>query len=1249
MTIEEALAILDRVLQREGLSDLQEQVFRQVWEGQTYVDIAAQTSYDPNYIKDVGYKLWKNLSESLGERVTKSNVRGILRRYSEDSCRNTASTLLGPQNPKSKILNPIRATSPDQEPRPRQDWGEATDTSVFFGRDQELAQLQQWLVGDRCRLVALLGMGGMGKTSLSAKLATQTQGAFEALIWRSLRNAPPLPDLLAGLLQFLCNQANMVLPEPTSERLLRLLECLRAQRCLVILDNVESILQGGGNTGRYRHGYEEYGDLFRRLGETQHQSCLLLTSREKPQEIAALEGENLPVRTLQLTGLNSQEGRAILQSKGFAGTEEKWQELIRHCGGNPLALKIVSTTIQELFDQNIAEFLDQGMVIFGGLRSLLEQQFNRLSSVEQQIMIWLAINREPVSLTTLKEDMVPKISPARLLEALESLRERCLVEGNTQGLVQPSVVMEYVSDRFIEQVCREIETQSLNLFLTHALIKAQVPDYLRESQERVILDPIAQRLLSTYGSVKAVATQLGRLLQKLHIEHGDSPGYGGGNLINLGRHLKLDLTGYDFSNLAVWQAYLQDVNLRGVNFSQADLSRSVFTEILGGILSTTFSPDGRLLATGDTHGDIRIWQVANGKLLFTNKGHKGWVWSVAFDPQGQRLASGSFDCTVKLWDTQTGACLQTLEGHTNYVQSVCFSPDGQILASSSFDQTLRLWDLKTGTCLRIFQGENRAWCWGIAFSPDGQLLASGMHDHRIKLWNIHTGECVQTLEGHTHWVSCVVFAPAWPEGIGRLGVPEGALLASSSYDRTIKLWNIHTGKCVQTLEGHTDAVLSIAFGLLPKEGAENLVLASSSIDQSVKLWEVATGECLRTMTGHTNRIWSVAVAPRQAQNSSPLLASGGDDHSLKWWNFSTGQCLKTIHGYTNAIFTIAASPDGRLLTSGGGDRTVRIWDTITGECLATLSGHTSWIWSVAFSPDGNWIASGGGDRTVRIWKTATGECLATLSGHTSWVWSVAFSADGNFLASSSEDHTIRIWDLRTYQCLRVLTGHQECVRDLALSPDAQTLISGSFDQTIKRWNIETGECLQTLSGHREAVLAVAVSPDGSACASGSSDQVVKLWSLDSGECLKTLEGHTNRIWSLAFSPDGRYLVSGSEDQTIRFWNVETGECLQILPGHTNLVSTVLFLTQVNSLGESDGNATEFISNHDAAQVLSSAPSNRLASSSLDETIRLWDIETGCCLRTLRAIRPYEEMKITDIRGLTNAQIATLIALGAVAE
>jgi len=221
----------------------------------------------------------------------------------------------------------------------------------------------------------------MGKTSLSVKLAEESQTQFEYLIWRSLRDVPPIDELLDTLIQVLSQQQDTDLPASVGGKLSRLIELLKRSRCLIILDNFETVLQGGKRAGTYRDGYEMYGELLKRVGEIAHQSCLMLTSREKPQEVGVLEGDRLPVRTLPLTGLDTAAGQQILDAKGLQGAVDDLEQLVAHYRGNPLALKMAATSIQDLFAGNIAKFLEQGTVAFSGIGNLLQQQCDRLSKL----------------------------------------------------------------------------------------------------------------------------------------------------------------------------------------------------------------------------------------------------------------------------------------------------------------------------------------------------------------------------------------------------------------------------------------------------------------------------------------------------------------------------------------------------------------------------------------------------------------------------------------------------------------------------------------------------------------------------------------------------------------------------------------------------------------------------------------------------------------------------------------------------
>jgi WD40 repeat protein len=1088
---------------------------------------------------------------------------------------------------------------PSLDAKLRQDWGEAFDVSVFYGRTEELDTLEQWIVRDRCRLVALLGMGGIGKTSLSIKLAQKIQAQFDYVIWRSLTNAPLIKDILADMIKFLSNQQEINLPEDIGARVSLLIDYLRSSRCLLILDNAESILQGDNHAGQYREGCEDYGQLIRRIADTSHQSCLILTSREKPGEIAASEGETLAVRSFQMPGLKAVEGEELFNAKGLSGSDDEQRKLIDFYKGNPLALKIISTTIKEVFDGSISEFLANGSVIFGRVRDLLDQQFTRLSDLEREVMYWLAINREPVSISELREDVVSLESPPKLIEAVQSLVRRSLIEKATPTptlteksaalfTLQP-VVMEYLTDRLIEQVCKEIQTGKIKLFNSHALIKATAKDYVREAQVRLILNPIA----AIVGGQDIAPLQ--QILSTLREESPRKPGYAGGNILNLLCYLKTDLSGYDFSNLKVWQAYLQGMTLQNVNFAGSDLAKSFFTQAFDRITTVAFSPDGELFATGDAVGQICVWQVVDGQQLLTFQGHSNWVSSVAFSPDGQLLAvSGSSDLTVKLWEVHTGKCIRTLPGHSTWVLSVAFSPDGQTLASGSSDLTVCLWEVSTGQCLRILQGHTDR-VRSVAFSPDGQTLVSGSDDQTVRLWEVSTGQCLRILQGHTDRVRSVAFSP------------DGQALASGSHDSTVKLWEIRTGHCLKTLQADTNGIGTIAFS------PDGQILAGAIYDKTVRLWEVSTGQCLRILQGHTDRVWSVAFSP-----DGQTLASGSDDQTVRLWEVNTGQGLCLLQGHANKIGSVAFSYDDKLIASGSGDQRVRLWEVNTGQCLKTLQGHSKAVHSVAFSPNSQTLASSG-DLTVRLWEVTTGHCLRVLPGHRRWVQSVAFSPDGQTLASGSGDNTVRLWEVTTGHCLRILQGHDSEVRFVVFSPDGQTLASGSRDQTVRLWEVSTGQCLKTLQGHSNWVESITFSPDGQTLASSSLDQTLTLWEVRTGQCLKTLQGQATWGESVAFSPDGQILAGGSDDQTVRLWEVRTGQCLKTLRGHTEKVWPVAF--------SSDGQT--------------------IVSGSQDETLKIWNVKTGECLKTLVAARPYEGMNITGVTGLTEAQKAMLKTLGAV--
>lgn len=281
---------------------------------------------------------------------------------------------------------------------------------------------------------------------------------------------------------------------------------------------------------------------------------------------------------------------------------------------------------------------------------------------------------------------------------------------------------------------------------------------------------------------------------------------------------------------------------------------------------------------------------------------------------------------------------------------------------------------------------------------------------------------------------------------------------------------------------HRNTVWSLAFS------PDNQLLASSSGDKTIKLWQLNNNELLRVFPGaHSDTIWSIAI-----NQDGKTLVSGSGDKTVKIWNLNTGELLRTLVGHTDAVFSVAISQDGQTVISGSGDKTVKIWNLNTGKLLRTLVGHTDAVRSVAISPNGEIVASGSADNTVKIWNLNTGKLLHTLTGHTGKIISIAISPNGEMIASGSNDKTIKLWNLQTGALLHTLVGHSNRINSVAFRSDGKVLVSGAEDRLIKLWNPETGALLYTLSRHSDDVYAVAISPDGKILASGDKDGEIKL-------------------------------------------------------------------------------------------------------------------------------------------------------------
>ncbi len=1083
----------------------------------------------------------------------------------------------------------------DQQVHNRIDWGGAFGVHNFYGREQEQGLLTQWVMEEHCRVVSILGMGGIGKSALATSVMHQLATHFQFVIFRSLRDAPSCEVLLDDCLQLLSSQPCSVIPTDLEQRISLLLEHFHTSRVLLVLDNLETLMEKGNVIGRLRPEFEGYERLLLRVGETQQQSCMLLTSREKLTLLRPLEGKYSPVRSLRLSGLDNAACERLFAEKNVVGTPQDSLRLTTLYAGNPLALKIVAETIVDVFGGEISQFLSDGTMIFGSISELLSEQFSRLSTQEQTVLRWLAIIREPASIAELQEHLVTSLPHVKLLETIDSLRRRSLIERGElpATFTLQSVVLEYVTTVLIAEATSEIEQRTLDRLIHYSFAQGHAKEYVRQTQEQLLLKPVLANLQNVYEQ-KTVERILSALLNQIR-QQASTHGYGPANLIALLRIHLGHLRGIDLSLLNIRAAYMQGVEMQDTSLVGASLHNTVFTQAHDAIWGIAIDSKGTLWAAGSRRGEVRIWSEQGRTLHQFWQAHTDITPTLAFHPNGKILATGSWDGTVKLWNVDNGSLLW-VGNHTSTI-CVAWSPDGRLLASGARDTTIKVWDVASGTNIQTLL-HHTSGVYSLAFSPDGSL-ASGDFDGTICLWEQEQKvfTCVQVLKGHTNMVKGL----AWS--------PDGKLLATGSWDYTIKLWDIARGTNLQTLLGHTNMIHHLAWS------PDGRLLASCSIDKTIRLWKQDGTQ--RALHGHTAAVYSIAFTP-----DSCAILSGSEDGTLRLWDVARSQCIRVQQGHTVSFQDIDWSPDGTQLISGGTDGQVIIWDIVNKSPLKVLHGHSWIIGGVAWSPDGKWVASCEWHTVIRLWNPITGICSQELRDPIGAAMGMVQSPDGRSLACGTTRHGAQVWDIAT--CSLRWTGriHTPVIRHVSWSPDGSQLSGGGDDGNVYLWSATDGTLLQQFQGHHGIVMRVVWSPDGTqlaSCGGSSTMGEVFLWKMPTGEHIQTLTEQSGIIYTIIWSPDGSHLISGGSDGKLRWWKAHSGVCIHVREAHQGTVQSLRI----------------------------SPDGHRLASCGDDGTITIWDLRCGKHLQTLRRDRPYERLNITGVRGLSKAQIKMLHMLGAI--
>jgi len=510
-----------------------------------------------------------------------------------------------------------------------------------------------------------------------------------------------------------------------------------------------------------------------------------------------------------------------------------------------------------------------------------------------------------------------------------------------------------------------------------------------------------------------------------------------------------------------------------------------------------FSPNGRYLAVGGESDQVMIVDVTTQQKVTNLVSDHHYVSNLVFSPDSRTLLVGYErpKNVIKIWDTSTWKESATFSHVTERVDyhDLVFSPDGRYLVVASTQDAVKFLDVATWQVVKEFQGHTRG-TYQIAFSPDGALLVSACDDGSLRLWDVETGDTIKTIRGYRENIAVdlssdgtLIAFSGQGEGVQVWAVSPAA--ANSSPAPTpvpqavagalpITPDTVEEIELLRALEGHTGRVYGLDFS------SDGRLLASGSWDGTIRLWDMETWQ----QVGLVNQDgqWQVFFVPDDAHVAS---ANG------TIVDVASGEIVHTLEGRNPHV---TFSPDGAWMALAGYNAPIDIWDVKAWQVVQTLAGHTDRVFGLAFSPDGRLLASGSGrgpsdvsDFVVKVWDIASGSEVHTLQGHSGDVHAVAFAPDGTLVASASTDNTVRVWDVQSGALVHTLR-HGNGLYGVAFSPDGSLVAAACCDRTVKLWDVASGRLLRSLP-HPDEVMAVAFSPDGKLLASGGYDHHIYLW------------------------------------------------------------------------------------------------------------------------------------------------------------
>ena len=484
-------------------------------------------------------------------------------------------------------------------------------------------------------------------------------------------------------------------------------------------------------------------------------------------------------------------------------------------------------------------------------------------------------------------------------------------------------------------------------------------------------------------------------------------------------------------------------------------------------------------------------------------------------------------------------------------------------------------------------------------ASSGRLLASASWDGTVKVWDARTGQEMRTRSGEGASLSCVAFSP------------DNLSLAAGTEEGMVHIWSVLGGKELYALKAHKGALRGVNFS------PDGQHLASGGSDATVQVWDMKTGQQTHCLRGHQGFVQGVCYSP-----DGQRLASAGYEGTVRLWDPDKGRPMGSFSVPAEHALSVCFSPNGQRVAAGM-DHGVHVWDVTTSSRVVSVIGLTA-VNAVSFSDDGKWLAGALSDGTVRVWSAATGGDERIIRGHTGAVLGLCFAAAGRRIVTASMDGTVRVWDAALTQEGLAVPGHVGPVWSACFSPDGSRLASASVDSTVRISDPATGQVLLTFAEHKAPIFAVSFLDDGQRLASASADGTTRIWDAKTGRVERTVGGQMGYDYAVRFRGDGRQVARAFANGTIKVWDLAEGKAVLTLKGHPPFVRAICFRQDGQRLASGADDGTVKVWNAATGQeelsfrghalpiagLCFSPDGKRLATAAWDGLVKLWDAATG---------------------------------------